>query len=227
VGELATSIAHEVNQPLAGIVTNAEACVRWLKSPNPNLHEAQESLALIARDGNRASEVIRRIRDFLKKDSQQVARLDINDAAQEAVALARDELLKRNVALRVELAEDLPPVRGDRIQLQQVILNLIMNGTEAMASVADGSRELLMISQKSGTNSVLIAVRDSGVGINVGDTDRIFDAFFTTKPTGMGMGLSISRSIVEAHGGHIWAEPNDGLGLTMQFTLPIENQNPI
>ena len=127
----------------------------------------------------------------MKKDSQQTALLDINDVAQEAVALARDELLKRNVALRVELAEDLPAVRGDRIQLQQVILNLIINGTEAMASVADGSRELYLISQKSGTSTVLIAVRDSGVGITVGDTDRIFDAFFTTKPTGMGMGLSL------------------------------------
>jgi PAS domain S-box-containing protein len=227
VGELATSIAHEVNQPLAGIVTNAEACVRWLKGEKPNLHEAQESLALIVRDGNRASEVIRRIRDFLKKDSQQIALLDINDVAQEAVALARDELLKRKVALRVELAEDLPPVRGDRIQLQQVILNLVMNGTEAMASVADGSRELLMTSQNSGTSGVLIAVRDSGIGINVGDADRIFDAFFTTKAAGMGMGLSISRSIVEAHGGRIWAERNDGLGLTMRFTLPVVSQNPI
>jgi signal transduction histidine kinase len=118
-------------------------------------------------------------------------------------------------------------VRGDRIQLQQVILNLIINGTEAMASVADGSRELYLISQKSGTSTVLIAVRDSGVGITVGDTDRIFDAFFTTKPTGMGMGLSISRSIVEAHGGRIWAEPNHGLGLTMRFTLPVESKGPI
>ena len=225
VGELATSIAHEVNQPLAAIVTNAEACIRWLDK-TPNLHEAEESLALIIRDGNRASEVIRRIREFLKKDSRQLAQLDINDVALDAVALVRDELLKRHIALRVELSDDLPPVQGDRIQLQQVILNLIMNGGEAMASVADGSRELAVMSQKFGTDDVLMAVRDSGTGMDAQNIDRMFDAFFTTKPTGMGMGLSISRSIIEAHGGRIWAALNDGPGLTVQFSLPARTENP-
>jgi PAS domain S-box-containing protein len=225
VGELATSIAHEVNQPLAAIVTNAEAGLRWLGTKTPKLHEAQESLELIVRDGNRASEVIRRIREFLKKDNPLMAPLNINDVAQEAVALVRSDLLKRRIALRVELSDGLPPTRGDRIQLQQVILNLIMNGSEAIASVADGSCELIVISRKSGTDSVLVAVRDSGAGMDPQDLDRMFDAFFTTKPTGMGMGLPISRSIIEAHGGRIWAAPNEGPGLTVQFTLPAETKN--
>jgi phosphoglycerate-specific signal transduction histidine kinase len=147
-GELATAIAHEVNQPLGAIVTNAEACLRWLSGKTPNIHEAHESLKLIVRDGNRASEVVQRIREFLKKDNQQIAPLDINNVTLEAVKLVRDELSKRQIALLVELSDGLPPVRGDRIQLQQVILNLIMNGSEAMASVADGSRELVLISQK-------------------------------------------------------------------------------
>jgi len=226
VGELATSIAHEVNQPLAAIVTNAEAGLRWLNAKAPKLDEAQESLALIVRDGNRASEVIRRIREFLKKDSQQIAPVDISAVVQEAVALVRGDLLKRQAALRLELADGLPPVRGDRIQLQQVILNLIMNGSEAMASLTNGSRELTVIAQRSGPDRVLVAVRDSGAGMDPQNVDRIFDAFFTTKPTGMGMGLSISRSIIEAHGGRIWAAPNDGPGLTVQFTLPIEAETP-
>ena len=226
VGELATSIAHEVNQPLAAIVTNAEAGLRWLNAKAPEVHEAQESLELIVRDANRASEVIRRIREFLKKDSRQIAPIDIGDVVQEAVGLVRDDLLKKRIVLRIELSDGLPFVRGDRIQLQQVILNLIMNGSEALTSVADGSRELIVISQKSGTDRVLVAVRDSGAGMDPQNMDRIFDAFFTTKPTGMGMGLSISRSIIEAHGGSIWAEPNDGSGLTVQFTLPTETANP-
>jgi len=226
VGELATSIAHEVNQPLAAIVTNAEAGLLWLNAKTPKLDEAQQSLALIVRDGNRASEVIRRIREFLKKDSQQPAPVDIRAVVEEAVAFVRDDLLKRQAALRLELSDGLPPVRGDRIQLQQVILNLIMNGSEAMASLTNGSRELIVIAQRSGTDRVLVAVRDSGAGINPQNVDRIFDPFFTTKPTGMGMGLSISRSIIEAHGGRIWAAPNDGPGLTVQFTLPIEAGTP-
>jgi PAS domain S-box-containing protein len=226
VGELAASIAHEVNQPLAAIVTNAEAGLRWLNAKTPKLDEAQGSLALIVRDGNRASEVIRRIRDFVKKDSQQIASVDISAVVREAVALVGDDLLKRRVALRLELSDGLPPVRGDRIQLQQVILNLIMNGSEAMASLTNGSRELIVIAQRSGTDRVLVAVRDSGAGMGPQNVDRIFDAFFTTKPTGMGMGLSISRSIIEAHGGRIWAASNDGPGLTVQFTLPIEADAP-
>jgi len=173
--------------------------------------------------------VIRRIREFLRKDNQETASLDINEAIQEAVALARAELTKSEVVLRVELSPELPLVLGDRIQLQQVILNLMINGREAIASVTDGSRELLVTSQKStgsgGHPGVLVAVRDCGVGIKPQGMQRMFDAFFTTKPKGMGMGLSISRSIVENHGGRIWAEANDGPGLTVQFTLPAQSES--
>jgi PAS domain S-box-containing protein len=225
VGELATSIAHEVNQPLAAIVTNGEAGLRWLNGKAPKVQEAQESLELIVRDANRASAVIRRIREFLKKDSQQVE-LDIRDVVQEAAALVRDDLLKKQIALRLELADDLPPVRGDRIQLQQVILNLIMNGSDAIAELTDGLCELIVIAQRSGTDQVLVAVRDCGAGADPQNVTRMFDPFFTTKQSGIGMGLSISRSIIEAHGGHIWAEPNDGPGLTVQFTLPLERETP-
>jgi signal transduction histidine kinase len=225
VGELATSIAHEVNQPLAAIVTNAEAGLRWLDGQIPNLHEAHESLELIVRDGIRAGGVIRRIREFLKKDSEQTTSLDINEVVQEAVLLARTDLLKSQVAPRVELCAELPPVRGDRVQLQQVILNLVINGREAMAPAADGQRELVIISQKSAEGGVLVAVRDSGAGAKPQDIERMFEAFFTTKRTGMGIGLSISRSIVEAHGGRIWAAQNAGPGLTVQFSLPAASEN--
>jgi PAS domain S-box-containing protein len=228
VGELATSIAHEVNQPLAGVVTNAEAGLRWLAGEAPALLEARESLKLIVRDGNRASDIIRRIREFLKKGSQHLAPLDVNDVIQESAALARGELLKREANLRMELSGGLPPVLADRIQLQQVLLNLIMNGCEAMAS-SSGSRELLVTSRESAGAAaapcVHVAVRDCGVCIKPEDRNRIFDAFFTTKTAGMGMGLSISRSIIEAHGGQIWAEANDGPGLVVQFRLPVAAAN--
>ncbi len=224
VGELATSIAHEVNQPLAGVVTNAEAALRWLGVKTPKLREAKESLALIVRDGNRASEVIKRVREFLKKEGPEEVSLDLNNAIQEAVSLARSELEKNEVAFRGELSGGLPPVRGDRVQLQQVILNLVMNACEAMASRTDTElpRELVVTSRKSPEGGVLVAVRDSGIGINPEDMDRIFEAFFTTKPMGMGMGLSLSRSIIEAHGGRIWAERNEGSGVTVRFSLPVE-----
>jgi len=222
VGELAVSIAHEVNQPLVGVVTNAEAGLRWLGGKSPNLHEAQESLALIVRDGNRAGEVIRRIREFLKKDDHGMTAVDINAAIQDAMAFADAELRRSEVALRVELSRELPLVLGNRIQLQQVVLNLIMNSRDATASVGEGSRELLLTSQKSLDGGVLVTVRDCGIGMKPEHLDRMFDAFFTTKPRGMGMGLSISRSIIEAHSGRIWATPNDGPGLTVQFSLPAE-----
>jgi PAS domain S-box-containing protein len=225
VGELAASIAHEVNQPLAGVVTNAEAGLRWLGGETPNIQEVKESLAFIVRDGNRASAVIQRIREFLKKENQGTASVDINETIQEAVALAHAELEKSQIELRVQLASRLPRVQGDRVQLQQVILNLMMNGRDAMVAVADGSRGLVLTSRES-DGGVLVTVRDSGHGIEPQDLNRMFDAFFTTKPHGMGMGLSISRSIVEAHGGRIWAERNDGPGLTVQFSLPAQIPNP-
>jgi C4-dicarboxylate-specific signal transduction histidine kinase len=221
VGELATSIAHEVNQPLAAIVTNAEACLRWLKAKPSNLQEVQDSLDLIVRDGNRASEVIYRIREFLKKDSKLSAELSMNEVVEEAIAMAQPELRKMGVAIRLELAPDLPTIWGDRIQLQQVILNLMMNGREAMAFVANDLRELTVFSQRSEEGpSIAVGVRDSGIGMDSRTMDRMFDAFYTTKPAGMGMGLSISRSIIEAHGGRIWATPNKVAGITVQFTVP-------
>jgi C4-dicarboxylate-specific signal transduction histidine kinase len=221
IGELATSIAHEINQPLAGVVTNAEAGLRWLNGETPNLEEARQSLTLVARDGHRASNVIRRIREFLRKEPPPNASLDLREVVQEAVALADSELRKREVMLRTQFPDEIPRVRGDRIQLQQVILNLIVNGAEAMTSVA-GPKILLVAAERSPDGSILVAVRDSGTGIAAEDLPRMFDTFFTTKPSGMGMGLSISRSIIEAHGGRIWAAPNDGPGLTVNFGLPAE-----
>jgi two-component system CheB/CheR fusion protein len=221
VGELATSIAHEVNQPLAGIVTNAETCIRWLKGKPPDLREVQDSLELIVRDGNRASEVIRRIREFLRKDGRQNSEFVMNEVIAEAVAIGRAELSKADVSVSVELDLNLPPVWGDRIQLQQVILNLVMNGREAMESVTDRPRQLSVFSQSQRNGlDVLVGVRDTGTGVDGGAMERMFDAFFTTKSAGMGMGLSISRSIIEAHGGRIWATRNEDSGITVRFTVP-------
>jgi signal transduction histidine kinase len=221
VNELAGSIAHEVNQPLAGVVTNAEAGIRWLSGSAPDLEEAKASLVLIARDANRASAVIRRIREFLKKGNPQTASIDPNEVIRDSIALTRGELAKRRIELRTELAGDLPRVSGDRVQLQQVILNLMLNGIEAMEGTPEPMK-LLVMSRKSGDGGVLVAVRDSGTGIGAQDMPHIFKAFYTTKPAGTGMGLTICRSILEAHGGRIWMEANEGVGITVQFTLPAE-----
>ena len=221
VGELATSIAHEINQPLAGVVTNAEAGLRWLSGREPNLEEARESLELIARDGNRAGAVIRRIRTFLKKEGPQAVSLDLNEVIQETAAFARPELQKRDVALRFACSGDLPRVLGDRVQLQQVILNMIMNAAEAMEST-EGAKHLVITSRQSAEEGVIVAVQDSGIGMSPTEVHRMFDPFFTTKPTGMGIGLSISRTIIEAHGGRIWATRNEDAGLSVQFALPTE-----
>ena len=219
MGELAASIAHEVNQPLSAIVNNSSACLRWLASEEPNLDEARDAARRIIRDGNRAGEVINRIRGLLRKTDTGKARLDINLTIREVVTLTRNEATGKGVAIRMELAAGLPPVLGDRVQLQQVILNLILNGIEAMASVTDRPRELLISSRQHESDKALVAVRDSGVGLGGKDLEKIFDAFYTTKSKGMGMGLAISRSIVEDHGGQLWAAPNEGPGATFQFTL--------
>jgi signal transduction histidine kinase len=219
MGEMATSIAHEVNQPIAGMLANAEAGLRWLSHDAPNLQGARESLALILRDGNRASAIIRSIREFLGKERGQMMDVDLNELLRDAVAPVRPEFLKRRIVVRMSRFGALPPVRGDRTQLQQVILNLVLNGAQAMAS-NEGAKELLITSRRSADDYVLVAVRDCGTGIDPGAAERIFDPFFTTKDTGMGLGLSISRSIIEAHGGRIWAQPNEGPGLTVLFTLP-------
>lgn len=224
IGELAASIAHEINQPLAGVVTNAEAGLRWLVADPPDIHEAEESLRLIVRDGNRASAVIRRIRAFLKKERGESASVDLKETTQETMDLAQSALLKAGVSARLELAGEIPYIRGDRVLLQQVILNLVMNACEAMETVSGHPREMVVSVHKTAEGGVLVAVRDSGIGVDPQQLDKICSPFFTTKPTGLGMGLSISCSIVEAHGGRLWAEPNEGPGLTVQFSLPAENE---
>ncbi len=221
MGELAGSIAHEVNQPLSAIVASGSACIRWLDAPVPNVAEAREAAARIVRDGKRAGDVIQKIRALTRKATTEKERLDLNSTIQEVLGLTKAEMLKNRVALRTELRDDLPQVLGDRIQLQQLVLNLIMNGIEAMTGVGDRPRELAISTQSGELDQVLVRVRDSGVGLDPKSSERIFDAFYTTKPAGMGMGLSISRSIVQNHGGRLWAVPNDrGPGTTFQFTVP-------
>jgi PAS domain S-box-containing protein len=221
LGELTASIAHEVNQPLAAVVNAAAACLRWLHGSTPNLDEARHAVDWIIKEGNRASEVIRRVRALANKTDIEKVPLDINDAVKEVIALVEREMDGHRVSLRTELAPALPMILGDRVQLQQVIINLVMNGIEAMQSVTDRPRELVIQSQQDETRRVLVTVADSGVGIFAENADRLFNAFFTTKSSGMGMGLSICRSIVDAHGGRLWATANVPHGATFQFTLPV------
>jgi C4-dicarboxylate-specific signal transduction histidine kinase len=218
MGELAASIAHEINQPLAAIVNNGSACLRWLAGDSPDIVEAQEAARRIVRDGNRAAEVITRIRGFLRKTESAKSRLDINQTIREIVTVIKREVVENGVELRMDFPSDIPPVLGDRVQLQQVILNLLMNGVEAMASVTERPRQLSISTRKHNTDKVLVIVRDSGMGIDRESFEQIFDAFYTTKTEGMGMGLAISRSIVEDHGGELSAVTN-GSGATFQFTL--------
>jgi two-component system, LuxR family, sensor kinase FixL len=225
MGELAASIAHEVNQPLGAIVTNGHACVRLLSSEVPDLDKSREVIGRMIRDGMRASEVIKRIRDLLHKAPPEKAAVNINDAIQEVIALVNSDVVRSNVELKAELAADPPPVVGDRIQLQQVILNLILNGKDAMSSLQTPPRELLITSREGKAGELLVAVRDSGNGLDPKNVERIFDPFFTTKAQGMGLGLSISRTIIEAHGGTLWATPNEDRGATLQFILPPSRQD--
>jgi PAS domain S-box-containing protein len=220
LGELAASIAHEVNQPLTAVVSNAEAARRWLDGSTPNLDEARAAVESIIKSGHRAGEITRRVRAMLNKTDTQKTPLDINDVVNEAIALVRHELFSQQVLLRTELAADLPRINGDRIQLQQVIVNLVINGIEAMQPVKDRPRELVIRTHQDQAHQVLTAVKDCGVGILAEDADQLFKAFFTTKSSGMGMGLSICRSIVEAHGGRLSASGNAGPGATFQFALP-------
>jgi signal transduction histidine kinase len=219
MGELAASIAHEVNQPLAGIATNANACLRWLAGDSPNLSEAREAIRRIIRDGNRAGDVILRMRALFKKARTAKERLDINEAIEEVVILTQSEARRSKVALRMELASDLPTVMGDRVQLQQVVVNLILNAIEAMSPAVDRKRDIVVRTQRGEGNEVRVAVQDSGIGIDPKSAEQIFGAFHTTKPDGLGMGLSISRSIIESHGGRLWAVSNEGPGATFQFSL--------
>ncbi len=220
MGQLTASIAHEVNQPIAAVVTNAQAALRWLNMQPPDPEEVRQALDRIVSNGRRAGDVIGRIRGLVTKTPPRKDRLDINDTIREIIALTRSELRSSGTSLQTQLADGLPLVRGDRIQLQQVMLNLILNAVEAMSGSDEGSRELLISSEGDGANGVRIAVRDWGPGLKPESLDRLFDAFYTTKPDGMGMGLSICRSIIEAHGGRLWATRNQPQGAVFQFTLP-------
>jgi C4-dicarboxylate-specific signal transduction histidine kinase len=220
LGELTASIAHEVNQPLAGVVSSGNACLRWLASQPPNIENAKQSAERIIRDANRASEVIQRVRSLAKKAPLQKVWLDINETVLETLVLTRMEVAQHRASLSTELSDDAPLVWTDRIQLQQVILNLVMNAIEAVSAVGDGPRDLLVSTAKHEADGVLLTVRDSGTGLDPEKLDHIFDAFYTTKREGMGMGLAVSRSIIEAHGGRLWASPNEPRGAVFQFTLP-------
>lgn len=219
VGELTASIAHEVNQPLAAIVTNGNACLRWLAGATPNFSEARQAVERIIKDSYRASAVIARIRTLVKKTPPRNDWVDLNEVIVEVLALAQNEARRNRVLLKRQLKQDLPRVRGDRVQLQQVVLNLIMNGLEAIARNKDGARELSVSSDTNDANNVIVAVRDSGEGLDTANLERVFDAFYTTKPEGMGMGLAISRTIIESHGGRLWATTNSPKGAVFQFTL--------
>jgi signal transduction histidine kinase len=226
MGELTASIAHEVLQPLAAVNTNADAGLRWLAGGPPNLDRARACLERIARDGKQAGEVITRVRALVKKSPPTKAWLDLRETIQEALVVINIEAERHQVSVGTELAAGLPSVQADRVQLQQVVLNLVMNGIDAMKAVTDRPRELLIKSQPHESGEVLVAVQDSGIGVDQQKMGRLFESFYTTKPEGMGLGLRISRSIIEAHGGRLWATPNAGPGVTVQFTLPIGDRPP-
>jgi PAS domain S-box-containing protein len=225
LGQMAASIAHEINQPLAGIVLNGNASLRWLAGDPPHLEEAREATRRIVRDGQRAGDVITRLRSLFRRESTPSERLAMNDVIQEVIAITRGEVQKGGANLQIRLSPDLPFVTGDRVQLQQLMLNLIMNAVEAMGEVEDRPREILISTQRGEENAVQVAVQDSGVGLDPQRKEKLFDAFYTSKSVGMGMGLAISRSIVEHHGGRLWAVSNDGPGATFLFTIPSNANN--
>jgi PAS domain S-box-containing protein len=220
MGELAASIAHEVNQPLAGIVSNGSACLRWLDRDAPDVDEAREAVRDVVRDGKRAGEVIARIRTLTKRTGPPREKLDLDQTIREVLALVAEEAKRNRVTIRTLCADDVFPVFGDRVQLQQVMLNLVMNAIEAMSSVSERARQLVITIGNVDADHVQVTVQDSGIGLDPNTLGRIFDAFYTTKAEGMGMGLSICRSILQSHGGRLWATSNDVPGATLHFTLP-------
>jgi signal transduction histidine kinase len=219
IGELTASIAHQINQPLTAVITNGSASLRWLGMQPPNLEEARDAMTGTIREASRASEVVSRIRALLTKASPEVRPLDVNEVIREVLSLVGTEIARADVHLHIDLASDLSVVPGDRVQLQQVVLNLILNAIEAMNTITDRKRKLLVKSTNA-TQGVLVKVGDSGTGLILKQEDEVFESFFTTKPQGIGMGLAIARSIVEAHGGHLWATPGSPHGAIFQFTLP-------
>jgi C4-dicarboxylate-specific signal transduction histidine kinase len=220
MGQLTASIAHEVRQPIAATVTNAQAALRWLGAQQ--LEEVRQGLVRIVRNGNRAGDVIGRIVGLIEKAPPRRDALAINDAILEVIALVHGEAVKHGVSVQTPLAQGLPLVQGDRVQLQQVILNLIVNAIEAMDGVGEGARELLVSTGTAASGGVLVMVLDTGPGLDPAQLERLFEAFYTTKPGGLGMGLSICRSIIEAHDGKLWAEANEPQGAVFQFILPQE-----
>jgi signal transduction histidine kinase len=222
LGVLTASIAHEVNQPLSGVITNAGTCLRMLDADPPNLEGARETARRMIRDGNRASDVITRLRALFSNDDLTVELLDLNEITEEVITLSLSDLQRNRVAVRSELAAGLPLISGDRIQLQQVILNLLRNACDAMLDVHDQPRELVISTLREDGDHVRLSVRDVGVGVDSGSMNKLLDAFYTTKSDGMGIGLSVSLSIIERHGGRLWAEPNEGPGATFSFSVPID-----
>jgi C4-dicarboxylate-specific signal transduction histidine kinase len=224
LGELTAAIAHEVNQPLTGLISSGNACLRWLAGDPPNLEAARQSVQRMIGAGNRAGETIARIRALVTKSPPRREQVNIADTIMEAIALVQVEIERDRIALLTDLADDLPRVRGDRIQLQQVLLNLVLNAVEAMGETSESQRVLSISAAKEGSNRVCVAVRDSGSGLDNSDLTQLFEAFYTTKPQGMGIGLPVSRTILEAHGGQLWATPNQPVGAVFQFILPIDEE---
>ena len=225
MGELTASIAHEVSQPIAGASMNADAALHFLARSPPELENVRDALGLVVKDTDRAGDIIRRIRDLVKKAPPEKGRLDINEAIRDVIQLSRSEALKNGVSVQTELAKNVPLVEGDRVQLQQVALNLILNAVQAMGPVAQGTREVFITTAQAETEGVLVQVRDSGPGLVPGSLELVFDPFYTTKPGGLGVGLSICRSIIEAHGGHLWVTANAPHGAIFHFTVPAHRGN--
>jgi C4-dicarboxylate-specific signal transduction histidine kinase len=224
LGALTASIAHEVNQPLSGIITNANTCLKMLAADPPNVLGAQETARRTVRDGNRAADIIKRLRTLFGKRDPTSEPVDLNEAAREIIALSWSDLQRSRVIVRAELAEGLPRVMGDRVQLQQVILNLLLNAADAMSGVDDRPRQALIRTERLDSESVSLTVQDVGVGLDAQSEKKLFEAFYTTKSDGMGIGLSISRSIIENHRGRLWAQPNDGPGVTFAFSVPCTSE---
>jgi C4-dicarboxylate-specific signal transduction histidine kinase len=220
LGAFTASIAHEVNQPLSGIITNANTCLRMLAADPPNVDGARETARRTIRDGERAAAVITRLRALFSKKDSTIESVDLNAATREVIALSRSELQRNRVILRSELADNLPPVTGDRVQLQQVILNLVRNASDAMSGIDNRPRQLLIRTEPDEGGHVRLSVQDAGVGFDPQVMDRLFDSFYTTKDDGMGVGLSVSRSIIASHDGRLWATPNKGPGATFSFSVP-------
>jgi C4-dicarboxylate-specific signal transduction histidine kinase len=225
MGELTASLAHEVNQPIAAAVTDANTCLRWLNRDHPDVEEAREAASRTIKDATRAAEIINRVRMLFQKGKPQWELVDINQIIRETVALMRSQIARHFITVRAELGGDIPQITGDRLQLQQVLVNLMMNGIDAMKDV-DGKRELAISSQRGENEQVTVSVSDMGVGLPSEQADQIFDAFFTTKPHGTGMGLRISRSIVESHGGRLCVARNSPRGASFNLTLPVKTEAP-